>query len=84
MATFIESGHAKNTANFEHLIALLQTYSSNYNPPTPALAISNLSSVLSQAQADLNAVKDKYNDWKNATNNLEIAFEPLLSLSTRL
>lgn len=74
----------KNTANFEHLITLLQTYGSNYNPSTSALAISNLSSVLSQAQADLNAVKDKYNDWKNATNNREIAFEPLKSLSTRL
>ena len=30
------------------------------------------------------SVKDKYNDWKNATNNREIAFEPLRSLSTRL
>lgn len=84
MSNYIESGHAKNTANFEHLIALLQTYGSNYNPSTASLALVNLSATLALSKTDLTAVKDKYNDWKNATNNREIAFEPLRSLSTRL
>lgn len=84
MSTFIESGHAKNTANFDHLIALLQTYSTNYSPSTANLALPNLQTVLTNAQTSLTTVKNEYNDWKNATNSREIAFEPLKGLSTRL
>jgi hypothetical protein len=84
MSTYIESGHAKNTANFDHLIALLLTYSTNYTPSTANLAITNLQTVLSNAQGALTTVKNEYNGWKNATNSREIAFEPLKGLSTRL
>lgn len=84
MSTFIESGHAKNTANFDHLIALLQTYGANYTPSSANLAITNLQTVLTNAQAALTTVKNEYNGWKNSTNSREIAFEPLKGLSTRL
>ena len=84
MSTYIESGHAKNTANFDHLIALLLTYSTNYTPSTANLAITNLQTVLLNAQGALTTVKNEYNGWKNATNSREIAFEPLKGLSTRL
>jgi hypothetical protein len=84
MSTYIESGHAKNTANFDHLIALLVTYGANYTPSSPNLAITNLQTVLSNAQTALTNVKNEYNSWKNATNGREIAFEPLKGLSTRL
>lgn len=84
MSTYIESGHAKNTANFDHLIALLLTYSTNYTPSTANLAITNLQTVLTNAQGALTTVKNEYNGWKNATNSREIAFEPLKGLSTRL
>ena len=57
MSTYIESGHAKNTANFDHLIALLLTYSTNYTPSTANLAITNLQTVLTNAQG---ALKKKY------------------------
>jgi hypothetical protein len=39
MSTYVESGHAKNTANFDHLIALLLTYGTNYTPSTANLAM---------------------------------------------
>ena len=84
MSTYIESGHAKNTANFDHLIALLLTYSTNYTPSSANLAITNLQTVLTNAQGALTTVKNEYNGWKNATNSREIAFEPLKGLSTRL
>jgi hypothetical protein len=61
MSTFIESGHAKNTANFDHLIALLQTYGTNYTPSSPGLAITNLQTVLTNAQTALTTVKNEYN-----------------------
>jgi hypothetical protein len=84
MSTYIESGHAKNTANFDHLIALLLTYGTNYTPSTANLAITNLQTVITNAQGALTNVKNEYNGWKNATNSIEIAFEPLKGLSTRL
>ncbi|MBK6986368.1 MAG: hypothetical protein IPH32_17265 [Bacteroidetes bacterium] len=84
MSTYIESGHAKNTANFDHLIALLLTYGTNYTPSSPSLAITNLQTVLTNAQTALTNVKNEYNGWKNATNGREIAFDPLKGLSTRL
>ena len=84
MSTYIESGHAKNTANFDHLIALLLTYGANYTPSSANLAITNLQTVLTNAQGALTTVKNEYNGWKNATNSREIAFEPLKGLSTRL
>ncbi len=73
MSTYIESGHAKNTANFDHLIALLLTYGTNYTPSTANLAITNLQTVLTNAQGALTTVKNEYNGWKNATNSREIA-----------
>lgn len=82
--SFIESGHAKNTANFDHLITLLQSYATNYTPSNPAIALTNLQTILTNAQGALTGVKTEYNNWKNATNNREIAFEPLKGLSTRL
>lgn len=84
MSTYIESGHAKNTANFDHLIALLLTYGTNYTPSSPSLAITNLQTILTNAQTALTTVKNEYNGWKNATNGREIAFDPLKGLSTRL
>lgn len=82
--SFIESGHAKNTANFDHLITLLQSYGTNYTPSNPAIVLTNLQTVLTNAQGALTNVKTEYNAWKNATNAREIAFEPLKGLSTRL
>jgi hypothetical protein len=65
----VESGHAKNTANFDHLIALLLTYGTNYIPSTANLAITNLQTILTNAQGALTTVKNEYNGWKNATNS---------------
>jgi hypothetical protein len=84
MGTFIESGHSKNIANFEHVITILQSYGSNYSPSKAELALANLQTVLTTTQANLSNVKDTFTAWKNATNNREIAFEPIKNLSTRL
>jgi len=84
MSTYIESGHAKNTANFDHMITLLQSYAANYSPSNTTIALTNLQTVLTNAQGALTSVKTEYNNWKNATNSREIAFEPLKGLSTRL
>jgi hypothetical protein len=30
MGTYIETGHTKNVANFDHLITFIQSYGANY------------------------------------------------------
>ncbi len=84
MGTYIETGHTKNVANFDHLITLVQSYGTNYTPSNSLIALANLQTVLTNSQTALTNVKNEFNAWKNATNNREIAFEPLKGLSTQL
>lgn len=84
MGTFIESGHSKNAANFDHLISAVTTYSTAYAPPRTELGLTSLGTMNTSAQTILTSVKDKYTDWKNATNNREIAFKLLRAMVTRL
>lgn len=84
MGTYIETGHTKNVANFDHLITYIQSYGANYAPSNTLVTLANLQTVLTNSQNALNTVKNEYNSWKNATNNREIAFEPLKGLSTQL
>ena len=66
MPNFTESGHAKNTANFEQLITVVTSYGSSYAPSKPELALSNLQNVLQTSKQSLTNVKSSYTDWKNA------------------
>lgn len=84
MGTYIETGHTKNVANFDHLITLIQSYGANYSPSNTLVALTNLQTVLTNSQTALTNVKNEFNSWKNATNNREIAFDPLKGLSTQL
>lgn len=84
MENYIETGHTKNVANFDHLIIYLQAYGANYTPANTSLSIANLQTVLTNGQTALTNVKNEYNSWKNATNSREIAFEPLKGLATQL
>ncbi len=84
MGTYIETGHTKNVANFDHLIVYLQSYGANYSPSNTSTTIANLQTALTNGQTALTNVKNEYNSWKNATNGREIAFEPLKGLATQL
>lgn len=84
MGTYIETGHTKNVANFDHLIVYLQSYGANYSPSNTSITLANLQTTLTNGQTALTNVKNEYNSWKNATNGREIAFEPLKGLATQL
>lgn len=80
----IETGHAKNVANFEDFISFITSYGATYNPTKAAIKLANLNVILTQAKADLSAVTTKTIAFNNATNARATLFEPLRTLSTRL
>ncbi len=78
-----ETGHAKNTANFEILTNFVTTLGSAYNPTNDELKLSNLSSALSNAKSSLTSIQEVFSDWKDTTNQRELAFNSTEKLSTR-
>ena len=84
MGTYIETGHTKNVANFDHLITFIQSYGANYSPSNSSITLANLQIASTNGQTALTNVKNEFNSWKNATNSREIAFEPLKGLATQL
>lgn len=84
MASTSETGHAKNVANFEELIGFCNGYGAAYNPSKASIKIAALQTLLTSAQAALAAVKSAKTEFDNATNDREIAFEPLKKLATKI
>ena len=72
MASTQETGHAKNVANFQNLIAFVQGYGATYNPSKNALKLPQLQALLADAEAKLSDVVAKntaYNTKVNEQNN---------------
>lgn len=84
MATTFETGHAKNVANFQNLIAFVKAYGATYNPSKNALKIPQLEALLSDAETKLSDVVDKNTAYNAKVNERLAAFSDLKSLSTRL
>lgn len=79
-----ETGHAKNIANFQDLIAFVTLYGTNYNPSKTALKLPQLNTLTTTAQTKLADVIVKNTAYNTAVNNRQIAFTDLNKLSTRL
>jgi hypothetical protein len=84
MASINETGHARNVGNFEELIGFCKGYGIAYNPSKSAIKIDGLTSLLTQAQGSLAALKAAKTIYDNATNAREVAFAPLKKLSTKI
>lgn len=84
MATFSETGHAKNIANFERLIIFCEGYGTPYNPSKSKLKIGNLHDRFNDAKNKLDDVLYKNTLYNIAVNNRLIAFQILNTLSTRV
>lgn len=84
MATTYETGHAKNIANFQNLIAFVKGYGATYNPSKEALKVPQLEALLADAQAKLNNVINQYATYNTKVNARLSAFSGLKALSTRL
>lgn len=84
MPSISETGHAKNVANFQDLIAFVTGYGASYNPNKNALKLPQLIALHTAAQANLAEVVTKNTLYNNKVNERVAAFKDLKSLSTRL
>jgi hypothetical protein len=84
MASTSETGHAKNVANFEHLISIVTALGAVYNPTKASLKLATLNTQFTSAKTDLQTVTTKSVTFNNNTNTRIIAFAPIRLLATRL
>ena len=84
MANNPETGHAKNVANLQELIAFITSYGATYNPPRNAIKLTQLSAILASSQKTLADVIVKNTEFNNKIIERTKAFATLKPLSTRL
>ena len=84
MPSISETGHAKNVANFQDLIAFCQTYGTAYNPSKENLKMPQLQLLYQEAQDQLTNFKTYKIAFDNATNSRQNTFADLRKLSTRI
>ena len=65
MASTIETGHAKNVANFQTLITFVTAYGATYSPSKTALKLPQLNTLATAAQASLGDVVAKNTAYNN-------------------
>ena len=84
MASTSETGHAKNVANFQSLIAFVTGYGTTYNPSKNALKLPQLIALKADADTKLADVVTQNTKFNTKVNERLAAFSSLKSLSTRL
>lgn len=84
MVSIPETGHAKNVANFEKLIANITALGTLYNPSKASLKLPALNAQLVAAKTALAAVNSSESTCKNLVSARDVAFTPLSKLITRV
>jgi len=84
MANQSETGHAKNVANFETLLSVVNGFGAVYNPSKPAIKTTALTSLSISAKAVINQVNTAEGQYKIAVAKRDVAFKPLSKLATRI
>jgi len=80
----LETGHAKNVANFEDEISLCKSFDTLYDPSNPLLALTNLNATYTAAVAGIKGVDTLLPLWINAVNERDIVFDPFSKLITKV
>ena len=84
MTSTSETGHAKNVANFETIIADVTSYGTIYNPSKASLKVAALNTLLTSAKNAVNAVSAAEPAYKLATDARDVSFKPLSPLVTKV
>ncbi len=84
MASTSETGHAKNVANYEKLIADVTALGTVYNPSKANLKLTALNTQLTAAKAAIVAVNSAEPAYKNAVSARDAAFSTVGKLITRV
>ena len=82
MPSSIETGHAKNVANFQLLLENLTTLGTRYNPSNPAITLAALNTKLSEAKNAMENHRSVKVVYDNAVNAREIQFKDLQAKAT--
>ena len=84
MVSVIETGHAKNAANFSEMVSYVSAYGTAYNPTNPSISIPALQKLRVDARnvfAELNVLLATHG---NAVAARDVAFTPLNRKVTRI
>jgi hypothetical protein len=84
MANKNETGHLKNVANFEELLAFVMGYGTDFRPTKNSIKLESMLSVSTNARNALSAVNLALPPYTNAVAARESAFEPVGKLVTRI
>jgi hypothetical protein len=76
--------HIKNLQNFDKVIAVCTGLGGNYNPGQQNLSVQELTTLLSNANAAYDSMKEARSDDKHATNHREVMFEGIDKLAGRV
>lgn len=76
--------HVKNADAYSRLVGICTGYGGNYNPGRQTLQLSAMRALLKEAQSSLQDVSTKTNAYKEVSNEREIAFAGIGSLSSRI
>ncbi len=79
-----ETGHAKNVANLEELIAFIESYGDKYNPSRDDIKIVGLKALLQNGKDAIHTVNLLLPPYSNAVAARNVAFSPLEKLATRV
>jgi len=79
-----ETGHAKNVAYFEELIAYCQGYGAAYQPSKGSMQLSSMQQLLMEARTSLVVVTNRLTAYISARNARIEAFEGLPTLASRV
>jgi hypothetical protein len=82
--SIFETGHAKNVAFFEELIAYCEGYGAAYQPSKATMQLATMRTLLAEARASLVTVTDRLTAFNTARNARFQAFEGLPTLTSRV
>ena len=80
----IESGHAKNAANFGRLINVVEGYGAKYNPTVTELAVAKLKIMRNNIDATLLSVANAEVPYRVTVDKRQEAFDGMSKLATRV
>jgi hypothetical protein len=84
MSSTIETGHAKNVANFKLIKANCKSFKSKYNPSDDSIKLTAQDKLITDAEVSLKDLKKSEETFKKNVNKRVAEFEPLSTLSVRV
>ena len=78
-----ETGHAKNVANMEKMVAICTSFGNDYNPSYEPIQLTNLQTKAQTTKDCISAIDASQPLWSNAVMQRQEAFNPLDKLVTR-